>query len=427
MVIAVQLEDSDGASVRQFAAELEAPHELSFSTEEPWLESFAVSPDDLYERYGNLVAAKLEDRLRSDPGFVCSRGRWLLKDVLADVHVGLLNIVEAVLDLQGTPLQPVKLLGELDLPDEIPESVQVFSLNYAMSEDDRFEDVGDVNEVIWGLRRRIPEEVVHPPARLYYDPISYDRTALDVVHLQLEREIDDEASALIAPPKAASATSLSLVLNYPHWRCGTLPLTAQTQAFFPAGTPSQRTQITFVDRANHKEFPGWVVHRERFVYGLAEWYEANRVPVGAHIRLERTDDLHRVVIELIPRRMQREWVRVVYRDADGELGLQMQKRPIACEYDELFSLGEADRSTVDDLWLQEQARERSLGELVTATFLELGKLSPSVMVHAKTLYNAVNVVKRCPPGPVFAKLFELPQFVTTGDAYWIYQGHPDVS
>ncbi|MBL7200524.1 MAG: hypothetical protein ISS56_10270 [Anaerolineae bacterium] len=425
-VIAVQLEDGDGASVRQFAAELSAPHNLSFSTEEPWLDSFEPSPDALYDRYGDLIAAKLEDRLRSDLGFVYSRGRWLLKDMLADVHVGLLNIAEAMLDLHGKPLPPTELLRELDLPDEIPESVQVFSLNYAMSRDDRFQDVGDANQVVWGLRRRIPEEVVHPPSRLHYDPISYNRTALDVVHLQLEREIDDEASALIAPPKAASATLLSLVLKYPHWRCGTLPLTAQTRAFFPAGTPSQRTQITFVDRANRKQFPGWVAHRERFVYGLAEWYEANQVPVGAHIRLERTDDLHRVVIELIPRRMQREWVRVVYRDADGELGLQMQKRPISCEYDELFLLGEADRATVDELWSQEQTRERSLGELVTATFLELGKLSPSVRVHAKTLYNAVNVVRRCPPGPVFAKLFELPEFVTTGDGYWVYQGHSDV-
>jgi hypothetical protein len=346
--------------------------------------------------------------------------------MLADVHVGFLNIVEAVLDLNGGPLPPHELLHELDLPDEIPESVQVFSLSLSMSQDDRFEDVGDSAQVVWGLRRWIPDEVVHPPERLHYDPVPYDRTVLDVTHLQLEREIDDEASELIAPPTAVSATSLTLLLSYPHWRFGTLPLTARTQVFFPSGTLSQRTQIVFLDRANRKEFPGWVVHGRRFVYGLAEWYKSNRIPVGAYIKLERTDDPHRVAVDFIPRRMQREWVRVVFKSRDGGLGLQMQKRPIACEYDEFCLLDEADRGIVDELWMQEQSQDRPLGELVTSVFIQLSKLSPSVMVHGKTLYTAVNVIKRCPPGLVFAKLFELAQFVTTGDGYWILQEHADV-
>jgi hypothetical protein len=44
------------------------------------------------------------------------------------------------------------------------------------------------------------------------------------------------------------------------------------------------------------------------------------------------------------------------------------------------------------------------------------------MVHSKTLYGAVNVVRRCSPGLVFSVLFGLPEFVTAGDGYWIYQG-----
>jgi hypothetical protein len=35
---------------------------------------------------------------------------------------------------------------------------------------------------------------------------------------------------------------------------------------------------------------------------------------------------------------------------------------------------------------------------------------------------AVNVVKRCPPGLVFSTLFRRPEFVTTGDGYWVFQG-----
>ena len=54
------------------------------------------------------------------------------------------------------------------------------------------------------------------------------------------------------------------------------------------------------------------------------------------------------------------------------------------------------------------------------------KLSANGMVHSKTVYSAVNVLHRCPPGLVFAILFRLPEFVTAGDGYWIYQGSDDL-
>jgi len=43
-------------------------------------------------------------------------------------------------------------------------------------------------------------------------------------------------------------------------------------------------------------------------------------------------------------------------------------------------------------------------------------------VHGKTLYTAVNVLRRCPPGLVFATLFGVRGFITTGDGYWVLQG-----
>ena len=269
----------------------------------------------------------------------------------------------------------------------------------------------------------MPETATVAPSRLHYELASYDRTNLDVTHLQLEREIDDELSELIAPPTASSARDLILLLLYPHWRLGTLPLTSRTRVFFPTGTPGQRTQITFLDRANNKRFPGWVVHEHQYVYGLAEWYAANKIPVGAYIKLERSEDPKTVAIDFIPRRMQREWTRMVSKtDSDG-LGFVMQKRPVACEYDELVLMDEPDRTFGDALWAETQEDDLSdLDETIKTVFLELAKLTPSVAVHAKTLYAAVNVVKRCPPGLVFATLFRRPEFVTTGDGYWVFQG-----
>jgi hypothetical protein len=251
--------------------------------------------------------------------------------------------------------------------------------------------------------------------------MSYDRTVLDVTHLQLEREIDDEASALVAPPSAATASEITLTLTYPHWRHGTLPLTARTSPFFPDGAPEQRTQITVFDRVNHTEFDAWVVREHGYVYGMAKWYAENAVPAGAYIKLVRTPDPLTVAIDVLPRRMQREWTPMVVKNEAGELAFSMQKRPIACQYDELCLIDEPDRRIGDALWQAEQERDRSLDELVESVFLELAKLTPSVTVHAKTVYVAVNVLHRCPPGEIFAALFRDPYFITTGDGYWVRQ------
>ena len=146
---------------------------------------------------------------------------------------------------------------------------------------------------------------------------------------------------------------------------------------------------------------------------------------GAYIKLSKTEGERRVAIEVVSRRMQREWVRVAY-GIEGKLEFRMEKRPIAYEYDELAVFDESDRVAIDDLVQAEAERERPLSNLVRSVFLLLVGSSPNGMVHSKTLYGAVNVLRRCSPGLVFSVLFSLPEFVTAGDGYWIYQGSADV-
>jgi hypothetical protein len=425
-VIAVEFEDGEEAGapreVREFAADLKEPHKLSFPDEADAANLLSISAADLYESYGDVVQERLAKYLTGDPDFIEFRGLWLPKGMAPDVHIGLLNIAEAMLVIEEKPLPPQQLLRELDLPKEIPVEVKVFALNARIAQDERFVDVGDEERILWALRRWLPQNAATPPGHLRYEPVSYDRTVLDVTHLQIEREIDDEASRLVAPPTAAAARELTLILTYPHWRYGTLPLTQRTRVFFPTGLPGQRTQITFLDRAGGTEFSGCVVHEHHYVYGLEAWYKANEVPAGAYIKLQRADDPHTVAVDLIPRRMQREWTRMVTLDADGGLAFSMQKRPIACEYDELCLIDEPDPEVGDALRAQERALDRPLRELVRHVYLELAKLNPSVTVHGKTLYTAVNVLRRCPPGLVFATLFGVRQFITTGDGYWVLQG-----
>jgi len=39
-------------------------------------------------------------------------------------------------------------------------------------------------------------------------------------------------------------------------------------------------------------------------------------------------------------------------------------------------------------------------------------------VHAKTIYSAVNLLRRCPPGPILAELSARLAFVSVGGGYW---------
>jgi hypothetical protein len=94
----------------------------------------------------------------------------------------------------------------------------------------------------------------------------------------------------------------------------------------------------------------------------------------------------------------------------------MQKRLIGVNYDDLMVVAVDQPAAVDDAWLKSQSL--LFARLVADLFRELAKLNPQSAVHAKTLYAAVNVVRRCPPGPIFAELLSRPYYAHVGDAYW---------
>lgn len=413
-VITVEIDQEQ----REFAAELKVDHKLAFDDNVSFEEIFSPLPEEIWETQGESVQKQIEARLASSPQFASFRDKWMPVEMMAPVNIGHLNLAEAVLEVQDKPQDTATILPQLDLPAEIPLQIRLFSLNHHLAQDERFIDVGANGEPVWALRRWLPEAVISPPAWLDYVPEPYDRTKLDVTHLQLEREIDDEHSNLIAPPSIAEAHSITLTLACHHRRLGSLPLTDRTKTFFPAGTPDQRTQVTFVDHLG-REFPGWVVRSHKFIYGLGEWYKDMSIPAGAFIKLEKTGKANRVKIDIIPRRMRREWAPVAVLTADNKLQFQMQKVPIACEYDE-HALLEIEPQLAETVWKSEFLRELDLPGVIRYVFLELAKLSPHGTVHAKTLYNGVNLVRRCPPGRIIATLFELPHFVLVEDALWMF-------
>ncbi len=409
-VVAVEL---NGKS-REFASELPGEHQLNFDNGTKFDPLADVDPDDLNKRFGNLVALKMAEALAARKEFVRLGNMWFVRDLMAEVNIGHLHLAEAVLEVnEGGPLTTEEIMVHLDMDEGLVPEVRLFSLNYALSNDDRFDEVSQPGKVSWFLRRLEPEAVRVVPERLRYKPLSYDRAILSPQLLLLERELDDEWSDL-EPAQTPQPTILSL--TYPHRWAGTLPLSSRTRPLFPTGR-SPRQRVTLLDEHADEELVAWVVQEHRYIYGLEEWYAKNRIPVGGFITLKPGPEIGVVLLDYDRRRPQREWVRLA-SVVENQMEFELERRSIGCGYDDLLIVGTDFPSALDALARRFEANQRSLASLLIAIFPKLAKLNPQETVHTKTLYSAINMVRRLPPGPLFAELIKHPAFQPVGDHYW---------
>jgi hypothetical protein len=415
----------EGRPLREFAARL-AAHKLNEAQQQTAMGE-PKAPEALNAEFGPAIARKLEARLQANPEIVRLAGRWFPRALLATVNVGHLNLAEAVLDMaSGGPLPTDELLKDTGLPSNINPRLQAFSLNYALQEDTRFDEVGPAGHVLWYLRRLEPPEVLFPPRRLENAAPSYDVSKLTPALVALARELDDEFSdEETASPNGqpgVPAEGVQVTLSFPHRRVGTLPLSPRLAHLFPTALVSPRVRFVFVDSDSGQKFPGWVVRQGKYVFGLDEWYRSMDFPVGGYVHLRPGDTAGEVVVRANRHRPTREWVRTAAAGADGRLAFTMQKQLIGVDYDELMMVAAGNLTGVDEVWLKSQSL--SFARLVADVFRELAKLNPQSAVHAKTLYGAVNVARRSPPGPIFAELVSQPYYLLVGDAYWRFdQSH----
>ncbi len=418
-VITVQLPEGP----REFAAALQTPHRLNQSSGNELLDDSAlVSADEIYQLYKSEIEESLlyalEEGERSKD-FVSVDGSWLLADMLTEVHVGHLNLAEAIIEEQGQPVSPSQILDVLDLDENASEAMRMLSLDHAMSDDPRFDAVERGGQRLWFLRRMEPRVVVEAPRLLTYRPVRYNRSLLSVELLQLEWELDDEwgeSSLNTAMPSAIANTSF--VLTYPHRRYGTIPLSSRTRSFCPSRSGG-RSLVTLVDGRWGTRYTGWVVHEGRYVAGLAKWMDDHVLPVGAYITLERSSTPGEIVVDYRTRRAKREWARIATADLDVQrLLFEMNKVQVACEYDEQIIVAENDPEPIEALGQELESRGVELAQIVEQVTPELTKLNPQGTVHAKSVYSAVNVVRRSPPGPIFYALISSRRFRDAGGGFF---------
>jgi hypothetical protein len=411
-VIEVIFSDS---SVKQFASGLEN-HKLndpiSINQNDPGLNVNLVM-----QTYGNILLGLLRNALESKPDLVRIAGRWFPRSLLVDVNIGHLNLAEAVLDMAGGgPLSTKDILDQIELPTDVNLKLTEFSLNLAFQEDTRFDEVGSIGEIAWFLKRLEPAAVKEIPVYLQYNKEILQTPDGEELINQLESEVCDE---LEMPACLEDNTEeITTALIFPHWRSGTLPLSSRMTQFFPTAYESPRIRFNFIDGSNQTSFPGWVVRETRYVFGLTDFYRTHGLMPGSLIQIHRGKVPGEVIVSVEKRKQNREWIRTVLIGADGGIVFAMLKQLVNATFDERMAIAIPDTDALDQFWSNSKGKRKSFETVVYSMMRELAKLNPQGHVHAQELYAVVNLIQRCPPGPILTLLTEKSWSNHLGDLYF---------
>lgn len=413
----------DGGIEREFAAEFIGAHPLNRSAEELLGGTDPeVSDADLARRFELYVVQRLEPALAANPEFVTFNGLWFLRGLLPEVHVGHLNLAEAVIYEAGKPLAARDMVDELEIGNAATLDARLFALSHALGEDQRFDNLGTAENPIWYMRALEPEAVHQRPAVLKSAFRAEGNEHLGITMLELIEEVGDELDALdYATPRERS--SFQFQLAFPHFFAGTLPAAPQLLSRLPY-SEGTHFPITLVDTSSGQRLQAWAVPAQRYLCGMKEWFTAVGMCVGGQITLKPTEEPGVLEIGVTPMRSKRsEWLRTA-SVADGALVMQMQRATVDIRADRNMLFTVAAPEEIVGLMAASEVASVSLADLVLAAFQELAKLSSRGIVHAKSIYSAVNCYRRTGCVPVFAELTRRARYDPVGDGFWACS--PDV-
>jgi hypothetical protein len=233
-----------------------------------------------------------------------------------------------------------------------------------------------------------------------------------------EADLNGDAGRPPAAPRddQGHLGEITLVLTYPHRQAGTVPLTPLVRALLP-NFARPRLKINFQDASTQEKFPGYAVADGHYLAGLSHWFAVRKLSPGAYVTLKRSADPLTVTIDYQPQREHSLWVRVA-RGVSGHLVFSQEKRPISHKYDEEMLIVIGDPVGVETA-AQLARPQRSLAVLLEEIFPELAKLSGAGHVHAKTLYSAINLIRRAGPRTVMGALTESRAFTSVGGGYFV--------
>lgn len=411
-VIKVQFEEG---IEREFASEIEE-HILNEPLESTQAES--LDTGKVLEKNGDLLVERVEQGLENRPEFVRIAGRWFPRALLLDINIGYLNLAEAVLDMNdGGPLSTADLIDQVELAPDVHPTLIEFSMDMALQEDARFDEVGPEGIVAWYLKSIEPDGVQETPLYLQYASIDCDKSSLTDEMLALERSLDDELSSF-EDYQLTPKDEVEICLIFPHWRAGTLPLSERIKPLFPTAYESPRIRFALIDGDTGERFPGWVVRKERYVYGLRDWYLDKGLFPGGIVRVRRGEEPGEIIVEADGSRATKNWMRTVLVGSDDEVVFATLKQIVSADYNERMAIVVPDVEPVDEIWKRNKKNPPPFEEVVVDVVRELAKLNPQGHVHIVELYATVNIIRRCPPGPLMSLLETRPWFIHVGDLHF---------
>lgn len=410
-VIGVQFEGEE--KIREFAAEYTAAHPLN-QDPEPLLQSISGAEQAILD-HGDTVTARLIQRLGSEKDFVRIDEGWFLRGLLPQIHDGHLNLAEAAIEQANDAQTTNELLKIMDFPPTAKKNATVYALNLALANDDRFDEVGPSNEPRWYLTRLEPAEARERPAILQVAQARAISLPDDLESVATELNDETDLNGHASTRVDSARDEVTFVLTYPHRRAGTLPMTPAVHALLPAFT-RPRMKITLVDAIMGGKLTAFAINEGQYIAGLASWFNTRKLAPGAFLILKRTNDPLTLNLEYQPQRERSLWVRVA-RGTNGKLTFAQERRPLAHKFDEDMLILVNDPVGLDSV--AQTLREQRLGVLIEEVFPELAKLSGQGKVHAKTLYSAVNLVRRAGPRAVLSALTESRAFASVGGGYFV--------
>ncbi|MGI6251142.1 MAG: hypothetical protein ACOYKD_07280 [Anaerolineaceae bacterium] len=414
-VLSVKMQDGQ---IESFAAGLKE-HALNAKDYESAI-SDVLNPDQILANHHKEINAKLGFALQNQKDLVRIGLSWFPKSLLLEINQGHLNLAEAFLDSrEGGPITIEELLDQLEIKNVESKQLLEFSMNYALQEDPRFDEVGTSGVFSWFLRRLEPKSVLEVPETLQVPEIIDLPDGLSTSTLRMLEELDDE----FCPPdgvlsKQEKSASVSVTLTYPHWRVGSLPLSAQSSRVFPSAIFTDHIKIAFIDSQTNETISAWVVRPGRYVIGLKEWYESQNLIPGSIIELSSTLDPGVINISAQKKRSNKEWIKTVLFGADGGLVIALLRQSIYAGFSDRMAIAVTDVNTMDQIWKDRKPKNIQLKTDTIRMVNELSKLNQQRHVHFVDLYASLNLIRRVPPQNLLHVLMNNPEFLHVGDNYY---------
>jgi hypothetical protein len=409
----IEVEFSTGEK-KLFASQLEE-HKLNNSiANEAELDRFDF--DKVILNHRKYISNLLLEQLEKNEDLVQIAGYWFPRSLLVDINMGYLNLAEAVLEMEnGGPLSTASILEQIELPSDANPLLTEFSLNYALQEDERFDEVGPSGETLWFLNRLEPDSVRNTPVYLLAEaqPKTSKHETWQGLS-QLNAEVFDDLEVTQQLDGCISDVTISII--YPHWRSGTLPLSECLENLFPTAYEAPRIRFTFVDGQTGEKFAGWVIRKNRYVYGLSDWYKKNEVVPGSRLHIKQGKNPGEMIISIGKKRPTREWVRTADVNPEGKIAFKMLKQQVSTEFDERMIVVISNPREFDLLWQKYSSYPTE--KLLPIIFRELAKMNPQGHVHAQELYSAFNCVRRISPSYTLSLLDTNEEIEHLGDMYF---------